>query len=284
MKNSTLLIIVGVGSSLTALGRKLEAVRKLPAHAKILILSETPVFPYYAMGYPPYGTTVVPQEWQVALADNKAALRAKADEIEALLGQHDVSGEVCILASDPSLVAEAVARHAMLCDMVIVAEDLREPDTLFKKVVYGVLFQSPVGVLLNDHTLDALCAPKKVFIAWNTHLHAARAVHQALPFLRQAQEVVIATIDPVTTEYRDGDDPGVDLAKWLSHYGCTVDVQQYPSGGNSVGESILKRARDVGADLIVMGSYGHSRTRQAIFGGTTRTLVEQTKQAVFLAH
>ena len=284
MKNSTLLIIVGLDSSLTSLGKQLEAVRTLPAHATVLIIGETPAFPYYAMGVPPYGTTVVPEEWLASLAENKVALKDKSDAIEALLGQHDVSGEVCVVSNEPSLVADTVARHAMLCDMVIVAGDLRQSDNLFMQAVYGVLFQSPVGVLLNNDDLTALCAPKKVLVAWNTELHSARAVHQALPLLRQAEEVIIATIDPVTTEFQDGEDPGVDIAKWLSHHGCNIDVQQYPSGGHSIGESILTRAKDVGADLVVMGAYGHSRTRQAIFGGTTRTLIEQTDQAVFLAH
>lgn len=284
MKNSTLLIIVGIESSLTDLAKKLEAARTIPAHAKILIVGETPMFPYYALGAPPYGTIAIPDDWQISVAEHKAALQKKADEVEVLLGKHDVSGEVCILASEPSLLADAVARHAMVCDMAIVADDLRKPDTLFKQVIYGILFQSPVGVMLNDHNLATLCSPKKVLVAWNAHLHAARAVHQALPLLREAGEVVIAIVDPVMTEYRDGEDPGVDVAKWLSHYGCNVDVQQYPSGGKSVGDVLLKRANDIGADLIVMGSYGRSRTREAIFGGTTRTLIEQTDQAVFLTH
>jgi nucleotide-binding universal stress UspA family protein len=63
-----------------------------------------------------------------------------------------------------------------------------------------------------------------------------------------------------------------------------VSVQQYSSGGLGIGSCILDRSKEFGADLIVMGSYGRSRAREAIFGGTTRTLIEQTDQAVFLAH
>lgn len=172
----------------------------------------------------------------------------------------------------------------MLCDTALVGGELRASDTLFRQVVYGILFQSPIGALLNDHDAKTLIAPKKVFVAWNTHLHSARAVHQALPFLRQANEVLIATVDPVMSEFQDGEDPGLDVAKWLTHHGCKVDVQQYPSGGHAIGNSILERSKEYGADLIVMGSYGHSRMREAIFGGTTRTLIEQTEQAVFLGH
>jgi nucleotide-binding universal stress UspA family protein len=284
MKNSMILVAIGKDASLSDLAKKLEAIRAIPAHATILVIGQTPHFPYYAMGVPPYGATVVPDEWQEAISDNKRDLEAKAEEVQNLLKQHDVSGEVGIISTEPSLLADAIAQRAMLCDMALIGDDLRASDTQFQQIVYGVLFQSPIGVMLNDHHADTLYTPKKVFLAWNTDLHTARAVHQSLPLLRQADEVLVATIDPIMSEFRDGEDPGVDVAKWLTHHGCKVDVQQYPSGGHDIGDCILDHSKEYGADLIVMGSYGHSRTRQAIFGGTTRTLIEQTDQAVFLAH
>ena len=86
------------------------------------------------------------------------------------------------------------------------------------------------------------------------------------------------------TAMRDGDDPGADAARWLSHKGCNATVQQCPSGGQDIGQVLLKTARDTDAQLIVMGGYDHSRLREIIFGGTTRTLVEQRSVPVFLAH
>ena len=284
MKNNTILTIVGKDASTSDLAKKLEVIRAIPARAVVLVLGEMPVFPYYTVGFAPYGTTEVPAGWQEEVSANKIALNTKAGEIEKLLQEHDVSGEVTTVACEPSLVSDAIARRAMLCDIALISEDLRKSDTLFRQIAYGVLFQSPIGVLLNDPVAKALRGPKRVFVAWNTHLHSARAVHQALPLLRHADEVIVGTVDPVMTELRDGEDPGVDVAKWLTHHGCKVVVEQYPSGGQDIGDCILDRSKDVGADLIVMGSYGHSRTREAIFGGTTRTLIEQTDQAVFLAH
>lgn len=284
MKNSTVLIAISKEASMDVLARKLETIRAVPAQVSVLLVGEVPEFPYYAVGVPPYGGTDIPPEWQEEIARSNAALKAKRDEIEALLTQHDVPGGVAAVATAPASVADAVARRAMLCDIAVVSDDLRAPDTLFRQVVHGVLFQSPVGVLLNDPAAEVLLRPKRVFIAWNTHLHTARAVHKALPLLRQAEDVIVGCIDPVMSEYRQGEDPGVDVAAWLTHHDCTVTVQQYPSGGHDIGRCILDRSAEVGADLIVMGSYSHSRTREALFGGTTRTLMEQTDKTVFLAH
>jgi len=284
MTHRTILIVVGKDAPRAELAATLEALRPGSAHAVIVILGEMPVFPYYASGMPFYGTTGVPIEWQERVEALKSAVETKSDEAKTLLKEHGVSGEVATLICEPSRVAETIGRRAALCDLAMIGEDLRQSETLFQQIVYGILFDSPIGVVLNDAEGATLATPKRVFIAWNSHLSSARAAHLALPMLRQAEEVIVATVDPVKGEFGEGEDPGVDVATWLSHHGCTVTVQQYPSGGQSVGDCILDRARDAGAELIVMGSYGRSRTREALFGGTTRTLIEQTEQRVFLAH
>lgn len=284
MKNSTILIVAGKDTPTASLAKKLEAIRAIPARAAILVVGELPLFPYYAVGLPPYGMTSVPDEWQTELAENKAALNAKVDEIEVLLTQHDVAGDVSTIASDPAHIATAVSQRAMFCDLVLISEDLREVNELFKDVVHGVLFRSPVGVLLNDPEAKALGGAERVLLAWNTQIHSARAMHEALPMLRQAKEVIVATIDAVVPQAGDGEDPGVAAAAWLSQHGCQVVVKQYDSGKHDIGETIMAKAQEEGADLVVMGAYGHSRTREALFGGTTRSLIAQTKQPVFLVY
>ncbi|MFZ1468119.1 MAG: universal stress protein [Paracoccaceae bacterium] len=284
MKNGTILIAIGPDADLAALEPQLEAIRTIPAQIVIVITAETPPYPNYTIGVPPYGSPMIATEWQSELATLNISLETKAKGVTALLEKHGVAGEVGIIATEHAVIADAIAQRAMLCDVVLIGDDLRAAERLFRQVAYGVLFQSPVGIILNDPQAKAVSASKKVFVAWTPHLHSARAIHQMLPLLQQSEEVIVAVIDPVMGEFQDGEDPGIDVAKWLTHHGCTVSVRQYPSGGQEVGACILARARDCGADLIVMGAYGHSRTREAIFGGTTRTLITQTDQAVFLAH
>ncbi len=284
MKNSTVMIVAGKDTPLKGLASTLETIRAIPARVSVLVVGELPVFPYYAVGVPPYGVSEVPATWQEDLTENKAVLAAKVDEIEVLLQQHDVAGEVAKIASDPALIANAIAQRALYCDVALVSDDLREYPNLFKQVLHGVLFNSPIGVVLNDKDATALGAAKRVFVAWNTQIHAARAVHQALPILRQAGEVIVGLIDPVTAGGAHDEDPGVDVATWLTHHGCNVVVQQYQSDGLDVSEAILARAKESDSDLIVMGAYGHSRTREALFGGTTRSLIAQSEHPVFLVY
>ena len=152
---------------------------------------------------------------------------------------------------------------------------------MFREAVNGILFHTPIGLMLNRMPMQP---PSSVFVAWDSSEAAAAAVHFALPLLRAAEQVTIACFDPVTTEEMQGADPGADVAGWLSHQSCSVTLSQFPSGGREIGQCIQDRARETGSDLVVMGGYGHARLIETVFGGTTRTMVEQTDMAVLMAH
>jgi nucleotide-binding universal stress UspA family protein len=177
-----------------------------------------------------------------------------------------------------------VAWRARVCDLSLVSNDLRDDPQAFKNVLHGLLFDSAAPVVINDEAGEKVLSAQNVLIAWNTSLPASRAVKRALPILKSAKTVTIACFDPVMSEMSDGENPGSDVAKWLTHHGCNVTVEQQPSGGKDIATCILDRAEEVGADLIVAGAYGHSRLRENLFGGTTASLTEQTDVAVFMAH
>ena len=111
-----------------------------------------------------------------------------------------------------------------------------------------------------------------------------KAAHEALPFLKAAAEIEIAAFDPKIATAGGPEQPGANLAAWLSHHGCRVALSHLPSGGREIGLAMLARAEATGAELIVLGAYGHSRLQQAVFGGTTRTLLEQTQVMTLFAH
>lgn len=123
-----------------------------------------------------------------------------------------------------------------------------------------------------------------VMVCWNATRECARAVADALPFLRTANQVTILVVDPRTSSNGHGAEPGADAAQWLSRHGVKVTVQRDVATDSDVGGVILSRAADLRADLIVMGVYGHSRVREMVMGGVSRTLLASMTVPVFISH
>ncbi|MBE0414006.1 universal stress protein [Yoonia sp.] len=284
MQKQTILVLQGPKGTTAELSYLADMARTQDAHISVLHIGPTDPIPAYAYGGMPYGAVEIPHKW----IEEREILSRELDECRqktnAFFEKEGISGEAGIISTFPAGLDDIVAPRAMLCDVAIIHNDLREYDDAFRNLLYGVLFKSPTGIVLNPHKTAAPLQPAHVFLAWNTSKPAARAVREALPMLKAAKQVTIGTFDAVKKETAAGEEPGADLAKWLSHHGCAVTVRQYDSAGEELGAAIRDRASGVGADLIVMGAYGHTRVRQAVFGGTTRSMVEQTDVAVFLAH
>jgi len=121
-------------------------------------------------------------------------------------------------------------------------------------------------------------------VAWDGGREAARAVSDALPFLRRAQSVEVAVFDPERAAQRHGEQPGADIGLALARHGVKVQVARQSGAGFDVGAQILSRAADTSADLIVMGGYGHARVRELVLGGVTRTLLEAMTVPVLMSH
>lgn len=284
MKNASVLVLVPGSTKAADLDAILQTAAANRTHLSFLVVGAMPRPPVYAYGMAPYGIPALPDSWHAEIESAKTELKETAQMIRQRLDSAGANGEVDILGSEPAVLPAIIGRRAATCDAVVISSDLRDDEILYRNAIHGTLFESPVGVILNPAASGAALSPTRIFVAWDTSLPAARAVHAALPLLKEASEVTIGVFDPDSSPGRDGENPGSDVARWLSHHGCHVDLQQYPSGGQEIGSCILRRATEAGAEMVVMGAYGHSRMRQAVFGGTTRTLVEQTEMPVMLAH
>ena len=203
--------------------------------------------------------------------------------IEKLLQAAGVAGDVTSAYGEASVLDDQIAARAALCDVVLIDPALADASLTFQQALEGVLFKTPVAVALNAAGVDRVLQAKHPMLAWDGSLPALRALHRALPILRQAAQVTILVVDP-NPHGPEGQNPGSDVATWLTRHDCNVTLQQSPSAGQDIGSCILARAGEIGADLIVMGAYVHSRARQRILGGTTQIMVSQTDHAVLLAH
>ncbi len=280
MKNATALFLVTRDTPDEMISAFAEGSVKTNTHLSCLLLGLAPELPAAGLGIPPYGAITIPDDWAEQLQSAHENERKRIQEIEAVLARANVSGDVQSAFTVGNQIRTHVARKANVSDIAYIAPNLRDTPE-FRDAAFGVLFDSTIGLMLNCH---APLSPNVVFVAWDSSKAAARAVHAALPMLKEAGEIVVGCFDPVMTEAADGTNPGSGVAAWLSHHGCHVTVNQYPSGGKEIGTCIRDRAGEVGADLVVMGGYGHARLLEAVFGGTSRTMMDQTDLPVFLAH
>ena len=279
MKNATVLFLANGETPDSAISSFAQALGETNTHLSCLLLDPTPQLPVASIGVLPYGSFDVPDEWFAEVEQAHQRQNKRLQEIETLLAGLQISADVQAAVSVESELKHHVAHKARVSDYACIAGNLRQTPQ-FREAAAGVLFHSPIGLMLN---CDVPRVPETIFIAWDSSKAASRAVHAALPMLKGSTEVVIGCFDPLATAAADGTNPGSGLATWLSHHGCRVTVNQYPSGGKEIAECIQDRAREVGADLVVMGAYGHSRIVQAVFGGTSRSMMRQSELTVFLA-
>lgn len=122
-----------------------------------------------------------------------------------------------------------------------------------------------------------------VVIAWKSGREAARAVFDALPLLKKASKVQILEVrERADTEYALA--PDTTIAASLARYGIKPTIRSTIAADISVGDEILSRLADEGADLLVMGAYGHSRFRELVFGGVTRHIAQHMTVPTLFSH
>jgi nucleotide-binding universal stress UspA family protein len=117
-------------------------------------------------------------------------------------------------------------------------------------------------------------------IAWNRSTEQARATAFAMPLLRLAERITILTVEGATVAGPSGQ----ELARSLAMNGIAAEPITMATGKVSAGETILRKAAELGCDLIVKGAYTQSRLRQLIFGGTTRHILAHANIPVLMAH
>jgi nucleotide-binding universal stress UspA family protein len=118
-------------------------------------------------------------------------------------------------------------------------------------------------------------------VCWNGRREASRAATGALPLLKAAEQVIVLTID---ADKADEPDAGEWAGDWLDRHGVKATVQSDSATATDVGNVILSRAADAAVDLIVMGIYGHSRMREFVLGGASRTLLASMTVPLLIAH
>jgi nucleotide-binding universal stress UspA family protein len=181
-------------------------------------------------------------------------------------------------------LADALATNARYADLLIVGQ--ADPDDADgpRYLPEEVTLASGRPSLVIPYIGPAATLGQRVTVAWSASREAARAVNDALPLLERAQGVDLVTVNPREAPFGHGEEPGADIALHLARHGIKVEVQRIETRELDVANAILSHVADRGSDLLVMGAYGHSRLRELVLGGVTRTILREMTVPVLMAH
>ncbi|HEX2941312.1 MAG TPA: universal stress protein, partial [Rhodopila sp.] len=181
---------------------------------------------------------------------------------------------------------EIVPRHARYADLCIIGQWKPEMEELpyLPKLVEQALFLSGRPVLIVPSAAGPTQLGRHVLVGWNASRGSARAVNDAMALLVAADHVTVVVVDPQQGDDAHGEDPGTDIGHYLALHGAKVTTTSIASHARGIGQTIVEHAAKIGADMVVTGCYGHSRWREFILGGTTRTLLRQSSIPVMMSY
>jgi nucleotide-binding universal stress UspA family protein len=208
---------------------------------------------------------------------------ATAAGIRQKLAASGVRNEVRVVETQLIPPASMAALHARHADIAIVAGVADQAPGWGESIFLDLLFDSGRPVLV----VPPQFKPRPIrhaVVAWQPTREATRAVHDGLPLLKFAETIDVLVVDPVVADSRHGQEPGADIATHLARQGLRVRVVVRPLMGEHAATVIVRQAVETGAELVVAGGYSHSRVRESIIGGATRTLLETCPVPVLLSH
>jgi nucleotide-binding universal stress UspA family protein len=238
-------------------------------------------FAYEAVPVALMGDDVSP-EWidEIQEQAEKAAKAAVAKFEEGVRGS-GISAESRWMKASFSGTAELFSRIARRFDLSIVRQSEPDKTTPDQLIVEAALFDSGRPVLVVPYIAKGGIKLDRVLVCWDGSRGAARAAGDAIPFLRKARAVDVVVVGE---KAKSNELPGADIAESLARHGVKVEVKEIIATDIDAADVILSHAADSSADLMVMGGYGHSRLREFVLGGVTRTILSSMIIPVLMSH
>lgn len=275
MQLRDLILIVDDGAADDAIvNGALATASRHDAHLAIVVMSVTPI-PGYTFPVFPLATTI---------EEMRDRADAKVRRIEAAATRAGVPAEVRIVSDRVQDLLDKAPVQTRYADLVMFGPaSTWEDDWMRRRVAENVLLRSGRPQLFLPCS-GAVPSFERAVIGWNASDEAARALHAAMPFLRDRAEVIVAVINASASRDSHGSEPGVALARHLTRHGLrvTVDCSSVYAGGEADALRDLAIAR--GADLLILGAYARSRIRELLLGGVTHTLMTEPALPTLMMH
>jgi nucleotide-binding universal stress UspA family protein len=219
---------------------------------------------------------------EVQREENSRAAKEAIDRFEAAAKAAGVSAETRMVDASIAGAADLFGRIARRFDVAVVGQARREQGASEELLIEGALFGSGRPVIIVPYVQKQGLRLDRIIICWDGSRPAARAIGDALPFLARAKAIEIV----VVTGERDksGEITGTNMRRHLARHGIEVEIKHITGAGSDVPNTILSHAADSGTDFMVLGGYGHSRLREFILGGVTRSILRSMTVPVLMSH
>jgi nucleotide-binding universal stress UspA family protein len=279
MSYKTILVHVDESSTLESrVAIAAQIARDENAHLVGVAVTGVSRYVYEALGATPDDPRMLP--YVDLLLDRADRAMKKFESLARRSG--GLSFESQLVNDEPTAGITLQARHA---DLTIIQQyDPNEPSpaVMFNFPEY-VVINGGCPVLIVPYTGYAASTGRNALVGWNASAEAARALRGALPLLKRAERVRLAIFNPEQQPDLVGDPPGTATIRYLARHQVQAELITRSTDGD-IGEALLSLAADLGADLLVMGCYGHSRFREILLSGATRTVLLKATLPVLMAH
>jgi nucleotide-binding universal stress UspA family protein len=249
---------------------------ELDAHVTGIAFVYDAVVPVAATGYIP------PEVIEAQQRDSEAAAKSALDRFATAASRAGINAEPVKVAASFAGAGEQFGMIARRFDLVVVGQAEPEKDTVEELIAESALFESGRPVIVVPYIQKAPLKLDRVMVCWDGSRAATRAIADAMPLLERAGtvEVVIIANEPG----KQDEIAGADMGQHLARHGLTVDVKRISEGDIDVADALLSHAADANIDFIVMGGYGHSRLREFVLGGVTRSILRSMTVPALMSH
>lgn len=251
---------------------------RLDAHVSAVAFAYDPVLPGSVMGG-------IPAEFiEAQRREGEKLAQAAIARFEEAARIANVKSESRILNASVAGAVDQLSSLARRFDISICAQPNPDHPGADELIAEGLLFESgrPVIIVPYIHKQREGATFDRAMVCWDGSRAATRAIGDAIPLLKLAKQTEVVMI--ASGRGKDKEVPGVDLGQHLARHGMTVDVKRLAATDVNTADTLLSYAADSGADLMVMGGYGHSRLREFILGGVTRGILATMTVPTLMSH
>jgi nucleotide-binding universal stress UspA family protein len=277
----------GESHSLAALGTALRVAKRFDSHVEILHVEMDPRTALVGFGLGMTGATA-----SLIIEEAKAAANTKSQDAHRLAegccenagwtmveaGADMPDSRVATWRQCTGRLSEEIARYGRVSDLIVVPSPDTEQIEPGFEIAEAALFDTGRPVMVAPREIPEVIGDS-VAVAWNGSREAASAIAGALPYIVEAAQVTL-----VTEPQANGADGTASLVAYLARHGVSTANAELNGGNLAIGERLIATATVAGADLLVMGAYGHSRLRELVLGGATLSALKHPTLPLLMVH